>query len=529
MTALTLQSYQQAALDALQAFARAAQLKGPAMAFGEQVGRPYNRDPFGETPCICLRIPTGGGKTLLAAHALNVLARQWRASDAPVVLWPVPSDTIRSQTLKALQTAGHPYREALEAGYGTGVRVCVLEDLANNAPPDWGQCAVVVVATIQSFRIDDTDKRNVYSFSESFERHFKGAGEDRLRVLRDLPDAVVTAEEAAADKTGVLPGFVGLPRWSLANWLALHEPLLIVDEAHNTKTDTSFTALKRLNPSAILELTATPYTTNSAAKTNVLYHVSAQELAAESMIKLPIAPAEHPQDWQRAVFAAVQNQRTLEGEALKDEAALPLFESNQPPAHTARAPVATDFVATAAPPELQAAPGVEVVQIVGEQKVVVTWHIGSALEALLLAQVRGPKKQEQVQARVAQHNALVAAQSAPASRGEHFAPIPALGYRSTPPGQLWPLEREITMRWSSDGFATSPARLAALRWRLPAAGSSRTLWPNGSTGAWPSSNTRALTCPMTRMRLKSGRSASCGRAKARGAACSGRSPKSGTV
>ena len=604
MTTLTLKSYQQAALDALRSFARSAQLKGPAMAFGEQVRRPYNPDPFGEVPCICLRIPTGGGKTLMAAHAVSVLAQEWRATDAPVAVWLVPSDTIRSQTLKALQTAGHPYREALEASYGAGVRVCVLEDLAHIAPPDWGQRAVVVVATIQSFRIDDTDKRNVYSFSESFERHFKGCDEQRLRVLRDLPDAVVTAEEAANDKTGVLGGFVGQPRWSLTNWLALHEPLLIVDEAHNTKTDKSFTTLKRLNPSAILELTATPI----AAKTNVLYHVSAQELASEAMIKLPIALAEHPQGWQQAVFAAVQNQRALEGEALKDEAAghgyvrpivlfqaknqtqtgrdevppealrkhledelhipkaqikvatgdtreldgldlaardcpvrfvitvqalregwdcpfayvlcslqklssataveqllgrvlrmpyasrrgrealnrayahvceakfstaaheladrlinhmgfealdvasmvvqqsvLPLFESNQPLAHTPPSPVATNFVAFSASPELRAAPGVEFVQIAGEQAVVVTGHIGTTVEALLLAQVRGPKKQELVRDKVAQHNALVAAQTAPASRGERFAPIPTLGYRSTPQGQLWPLEREAVL------------------------------------------------------------------------------------
>ncbi|MGH6637528.1 MAG: DEAD/DEAH box helicase family protein [Polaromonas sp.] len=604
MTTLTLKSYQQAALDALAAFARAAQLKGPALAFGELVGRPYNPDPFGETPCICLRIPTGGGKTLMAAHAIKVLAQEWRATDAPVAVWLVPSDTIRSQTLKALQTASHPYREALEASYGAGVRVCVLEDLPNIAPSDWGQQAVVVVATIQSFRIDDTDKRNVYSFSESFERHFKGCDEQRLRVLRDLPDAVVTAEEAAADDTGVrngiLKGFVGQPRWSLANWLALHEPLVIVDEAHNTKTDKSFTALKRLNPSAILELTATPI----PAKTNVLYHVSAQELAAESMIKLPIALAEHPQGWQQAVFAAVQSQRALEGEALKDEATghgyvrpivlfqaqnendevppatlrkhledelhipkeqikvatgdtrelegldlaartcpvrfvitvqalregwdcpfayvlcslqklssataveqllgrvlrmpyasprgrealnrayahvceakfstaaheltdrlinnmgfealdvasmvvqqsvLPLFEENQAQAPIEPASVATDFIATAPPPELQAAAGVEVVQIAGEQKVVVTGHIGAEVEALLIAQVRGAKKQEQVRDKVAQHNALVAAQTAPASRGEHFAPIPTLGYRTTPQGQLWPLEREAVL------------------------------------------------------------------------------------
>ena len=35
MTPLTLKSYQQAALDALAAFAGAAQMKGPARAFGD--------------------------------------------------------------------------------------------------------------------------------------------------------------------------------------------------------------------------------------------------------------------------------------------------------------------------------------------------------------------------------------------------------------------------------------------------------------------------------------------------------------
>ncbi len=81
MTPLALKSYQQAAFDALKRFAHLAQIKGPALAFGEQVGRPYNPDPFGETPCVCLRIPTGGYKTLMAGHAVAVLAQAWRATD----------------------------------------------------------------------------------------------------------------------------------------------------------------------------------------------------------------------------------------------------------------------------------------------------------------------------------------------------------------------------------------------------------------------------------------------------------------
>ncbi|MBK8072677.1 MAG: DEAD/DEAH box helicase family protein [Ramlibacter sp.] len=600
MTGLTLKHYQQAALDALGAFARAAQIKGPALAFGELAGRPYTAEPFGAVPCVCLRIPTGGGKTVMAAHAVGLLAREWRATDAPVAVWLVPSDTIRSQTLRALQTPGHPYREALAAQYGAGLKVCALEEVAQIAPPDWGRQAVVVVATIQSFRIEETGQRNVYSFSESFEPHFKGATERDLRRLQPLPDALVTAEEAATDGKGVLKGFVGQPRWSLANWLALHEPLLIVDEAHNAKTDKSFTALKRLNPSAILELTATPI----PGKTNVVYHVSAQELAAESMIKLPIALAEHPQGWQQAVFAAVQSQRALEAEALKDEAAgfgyvrpivlfqaqnandevppealrlhllnelhippeqiavatgdtrelegldlsartsavrfvitvqalregwdcpfayvlcslqklssataveqllgrvlrmpyasprgraalnrayahvceaefssaaheladrlinqmgfealdvasmlvqqssLPLFDGNQPQTPIKSSGIATNFIAIPPSPELASAPGVQIQTIAGEDQVVVTGHIGDELAALMLAEVRGAKKQEQVREKVAQHNALVAAQESPAARGERFAPLPTLGYRSDAQGKLWPLEREAVL------------------------------------------------------------------------------------
>jgi type III restriction enzyme len=601
MTTLTLKSYQQAALDSLAAFARSAQLKGPALAFGELSGRPYSAEPFGQVPCVCLRIPTGGGKTIMAAHAVPLLARGWRATDAPVVLWLVPSDTIHSQTLKCLQTAGHPYREALEAAYGASLQVCELDDVANIAPSDWGQRAVIVVATMQSFRIDDTDKRHVYSFSERFERHFKGCAQAQLQVLHSLPDAVVSAEEAAADsKGGLLKGFIGQPRWSLVNWLALHEPIVIVDEAHNTKTDKSFTALKRLNPSLILELTATPV----PGKTNVLYHVSAQELAAESMVKLPIALAEHPQGWPQAVFAAVQTQRALEAEALKDEAAgngylrpivlfqaqnandevppealrlylqdelhipadqivvatgdtreldgldlsartcpvrfvitvqalregwdcpfayvlcslqklssataveqllgrvlrmpyakrrgrealnkayahvceakfssaaheladrlinhmgfealdvasmivqqstLPLFEQNQPLAPVEPAQVATIFASSSAAPELLLMPGVSVMQVAGVAQLQVTGQISAALETLLLAQVRGAKKQDQVRDKVAEHNALVCAQAAPASRGVQFAPVPGLAYRPTAQGQLWPLEREAVL------------------------------------------------------------------------------------
>ncbi len=319
MATLKLKRYQEAALNDLDKYLRAARLSGPRSAFEAQTGYGYSPEPFGDTPCVCLRIPTGGGKTLMAAHAVGRMAREWPGDHAhPLALWLVPSDTIRTQTLAALATPGHPFREALAQGCGDSVRVCDLDELATLSPQDFDSRAVVVVATIQSFRIEDTEQRNVYAFSEAFEPHFRGLPAHALRGLHELPNALVTVEEAASTKAGreMLARFVGQPRWSMANWLALRRPYVIVDEAHNTKTDRSFEALKRLNPALILELTATPV----PKRTNVLFHVSAQQLQAEHMIKMPIALIEHTRGWQAAVFDAVQNQRLLEAEAQQEEA-----------------------------------------------------------------------------------------------------------------------------------------------------------------------------------------------------------------
>lgn len=148
-----------------------------------------------------------------------------------------------------MRAPGHPFREALAQACGDSVRVCDLDEVATLSPQDFDACAVVVVATMQSFRVEDTAQRNVYAFSEAFEPHSRGVPAAALRVLHVLPDACVTVEEAGSAKAGreMLARFVGRPRWGLANWLALRQPYVIVDEAHNTKTERSFGALKRLN------------------------------------------------------------------------------------------------------------------------------------------------------------------------------------------------------------------------------------------------------------------------------------------
>ena len=57
-----------------------------------------------EVPQACIRIPTGGGKTLRAAHAIERAARLYVGTQYPIALWLVPSNVIRTQTIEALQS-----------------------------------------------------------------------------------------------------------------------------------------------------------------------------------------------------------------------------------------------------------------------------------------------------------------------------------------------------------------------------------------------------------------------------------------
>lgn len=89
-------------------------------------------------------------------------------------------------------------------------------------------------------------------------------------------------------------GPTGDPVPSLANVLRSRRPMVIVDEAHNVRTNLSFDTLARLNPALIVEFTATPVTPEEhkpergVYASNVLHHVSAAELKAAYMIKLPV-------------------------------------------------------------------------------------------------------------------------------------------------------------------------------------------------------------------------------------------------
>ncbi|QBG48364.1 hypothetical protein EGM51_13540 [Verrucomicrobia bacterium S94] len=115
--------------------------------------------------------------------------------------------------------------------------------------------------------------------------------------------------ELLKDADGTLP-------FSLANALRLRRPFVIVDEAHNSRTELAFDTLAKFKPAGIMELTATPDTQKTPS--NVLHAVSAVELKREQMIKLPIELEVEP-DEQRCLALAIDQREQLNQAAIQEQ------------------------------------------------------------------------------------------------------------------------------------------------------------------------------------------------------------------
>jgi type III restriction enzyme len=314
-----LKGYQQRAMGTLAAFLRLAKQSGivehayhETLKAQELPTIPYRDFQFGNIPYVCIRIPTGGGKTVLASHSIVTAGREYMEVDFPVVLWLVPSTTIRLQTVEALKQNGHPYRAKLDQAFNHQVLVLDVEDVVNIRPQDIGSKTIVIVSTRQNLTVNDTSGRKVYAYHENFEPHF-------AKIDQSLPrfHQLETVSESDLKENGLTTRELGKVKYSFANLLALHNPLVIIDEAHNARTKLTFDTLRRLHPAAIIEFTATPNDSLDNGS-NILFNVSAAELKAEEMIKLPIMLAEEPQGWKQAVGDAVANRNRLAIEAQKD-------------------------------------------------------------------------------------------------------------------------------------------------------------------------------------------------------------------
>lgn len=308
MSGFAPKSYQQQVLDSVEAYFKAChELPSPSIAFTATTERLWGRGlPYNplvgfptDMPYFCLRVPTGGGKTWLAAKSVALVNTHLLRTEHSVILWLVPSKSIREQTIKALKDRSHPYHAALrEAG---PITVLDLEEAKSVTRATLDTSTTVIVATRQAFQVEEEECRKVYQSSGALMHHF-----DNLSPTQR--DELLTDGEGSERTTP----------YSLANVLRLRRPFVVVDEAHNSRTELAFDMLARFRPSGVMELTATPDLERTPS--NVLHSVSAAELKAEEMIKLPVVLETEP-NWQQCLADAIARRDALQKLAEEEQRA----------------------------------------------------------------------------------------------------------------------------------------------------------------------------------------------------------------
>lgn len=229
-------------------------------------------------PYLCVRVPTGGGKTLIASHSVSLAMRELLRSDSGVVFWLAPTKAIVDQTLRELRNHSSPERQAINAATSKTVKILSIDEAYSNAF-DLISDFVVIVATFATFRVDKEEGRRFFGLNGQYV-HLKHALGDKLS-LRDV--------------------------------LAKAHPIIIADEAHSARNDLAISRLLEIEPSCILEFTATPQmqTRGEKVASNILISVSASELKAENMVKLPLE-VQVIDKWEIVVKAAIEKQKELE-------------------------------------------------------------------------------------------------------------------------------------------------------------------------------------------------------------------------
>ena len=242
----------------------------------------YN-DVITGVPTVCFKVPTGGGKTILGCAALKHIfdAMQGRKK---VVVWLVPWETILTQTYNNLKNPSHFYRERLNRDFASKVEIYNKQQAlsgSNFNPSALSEQLSVIVMSFDSLRARRKDERKVYEENSSL-MPFVETYENRDDMIENVDES------------------------SLMQVLNRLRPVVIIDESHNAQTDLSKEMIKNLNPSFVLELTATP-----KKDSNIISIVTANELKDENMVKLPVIAYNRP-SVNRVIVEALDLRNSLE-------------------------------------------------------------------------------------------------------------------------------------------------------------------------------------------------------------------------
>ena len=249
-------------------------------------------------PHVCFKVPTGGGKTLLAAGALDRLGR-----DTGFTLWIVPTRAIYDQTKRALWNREHPYRQMLERASGGKVKLLEKDHRFTADDVEHYLCIMLLMLPAAN-RQKGRDFLRMFRDSGRYPSFFPER--DMLladqKLLNEFPDLERTTSE-------------GPVKESLFNVFKMLRPVVVLDEAHKAygrrqEANEEFVrSVNRLDPQIVIELSATP----NKGISNLLVDIDGPALHKEEMIKLPVqVAATKNDDWPSTLQQAHDELETLE-------------------------------------------------------------------------------------------------------------------------------------------------------------------------------------------------------------------------
>lgn len=283
----------------------------PKAAWKKVTDSPYysKKNGLGEDlPNFYLKLPTGGGKTLLACHGIDLINRVYLKKQNGIILWIVPTTQIYRQTLGHLRDREHPYRRVLDIS--SGGRTVILEKMDRFTKLDVDENLLIMLLMLPSANRQNKEVLKVFKDNGGFNEFFpleddRNANEKLLETFPNL-DFFGNKDEI----------FGRIAKTSLGNTLRILRPAIIIDEGHKTYSDGAQKTIRDFNPVIIMELSATP-----PENANILVNISGQELNREEMIKLDLHILNKAGlDWKNTMLAAVEKRNSLEKKAKDYEA-----------------------------------------------------------------------------------------------------------------------------------------------------------------------------------------------------------------
>ena len=264
-----------------------------------------------QIPHVCMKIPTGGGKTLLGVEALRRLKVK-----TGLVLWVVPTNAIYRQTWDTFRDKDHPYRQVLD--HASGGHLKLLQKQDNFTLQDVQQNLCVMVLSLYAANRKGDEFLKIFRNNSGDASFFpiEDDIEGNKKLLEEFPDLKPDKEDQQ-EEAGKEMEIDNLPvNRSLSNVFKLLRPIVILDEAHKAYGSRSAAkehqqcaeTVNRFNPRFVLELTATP----KIGISNILVNTSGLALKSEEMIKLPIQLHNFPNGWKFTLAKTKEQRDKLE-------------------------------------------------------------------------------------------------------------------------------------------------------------------------------------------------------------------------